>query len=200
MALQIVSCMCNSSSTHIQSSLAFPSYLIPSIYIFIHQGCGGGNSSHVRTFLHGGMRLTVSVVSLPVDQELAGDGQLWFWARPKGLQSEPLPSIYRTLLSPDAKCISLGQFLDLSCNARYLQVFDRQLHLEFVRYFGYGRTVACVYQDRIRPYSISLPRLKLDCGIQSLVNWLKDSHAELVQASVPYFELYEPFSFAYVNV
>ncbi|GMH44770.1 hypothetical protein BSKO_12722 [Bryopsis sp. KO-2023] len=144
-------------------------------------GCGGGNSSHVRTFLHGGMRLTVSVVSLPHDKELPGEGELWFWARPKGLGPKPLASIRRILLSPDAKCLSLGQFLDLSCNTPYLEVFGRQLHLEFVRYFGYGRTVACVYQDRIRPNTVSRPKIKLECGLPMQVLWLKEAGNELLK-------------------
>lgn len=135
----------------------------------------------MRTFLHGGMRLTVSVVSLPCEKELPGESQIWFWARPKGFSSEPLPSVRRILLSEDTKCMSLGQFLDLSCNTQHLEVLGRQLHLEFVRYFGYGRTVACVYQDRIRPYALSLPDLELECSMRNVLQWLKESAAELFQ-------------------
>ncbi|CAD7700705.1 unnamed protein product [Ostreobium quekettii] len=147
----------------------------------LHQDCHGGNSSHVRTFLHGGMRITMSVVSLPPDKELQGPGQLWFWARPKGLGKCPLGSVRRIPLSPDAMRLSFGQFLDLSCNSNFLQAFDRQLHLEFVRYFGYGRTVACVYQDRFQPYEVLIPPQELSYCNNNQLLWMMESANELMQ-------------------
>ncbi|CAD7699745.1 unnamed protein product [Ostreobium quekettii] len=143
--------------------------------------CHGGNSSHVRTFLHGGMRITMSVVSLPPDKELQNSGQLWFWARPKGLGRQPLATVRRVLLSPDAMRVSFGAFLDLSCNSNFLQVFDRQLHLEFVRYFGYGRTVACVYQDRFQPYELHIPPRELCYSNDNQLMWMTECGNELMQ-------------------
>lgn len=126
------------------------------------------------------MRITMSVVSLPPEKELQGP-TLWFWARPKGLGNEPLTSVRRIQLSTDGMCMSFGEFLDVSCNSRFLQVFDRQLHLEFVRYFGYGRTVACVYQDRFQPYEVLIPPHELHYSTESQLMWVYDGANELLQ-------------------
>lgn len=49
------------------------------------QGCGGGNSSHTLTFLHGAVRLTISVISLPCELAYPNpETDVWFWSRPKG--------------------------------------------------------------------------------------------------------------------
>eukprot|EP00803_Ostreobium_quekettii_P003607 evm.model.scf_978.2 EVM.evm.TU.scf_978.2 scf_978:28772-45132(+) len=144
-------------------------------------GCWGGNSSHVRTFLHGGMRITLSVVSLPPHEALQNSGQVWFWARPKGLSRQPLTSVRRVPLSPDAMRLSFGAFLDLSCNSNFLQVFNRQLHLEFVRYFGYGRTVVCVYQDRFQSYELHIPPWNLCYNNDNQLLWIIECGDELMQ-------------------
>lgn len=135
----------------------------------------------MRTYLHGGMRITMSVVSLPAEKELEGPGNIWFWARPKGLGSEPLSAVRRIQLSTDGMAMSFGEFLDLSCNSRFLQVFDRQLHLEFVRYFGYGRTVACVYQDRFQPYEVLIPPRQLQYNNDRQLLWVNEGVNELLQ-------------------
>lgn len=49
-------------------------------------GCGDGVTCHVRTFLHGGCRITMSIATLPSHDALPGEerGQVWTWLRPKG--------------------------------------------------------------------------------------------------------------------
>lgn len=104
------------------------------------QGCGGGNSSHTLTFLHGAVRLTISVISLPCELAYPNpETDVWFWSRPKGgllalvaqlvlncvlagVHSQPMATVSQTLLSEDAKSISLGQFLQLMCNTQDLKV------------------------------------------------------------------------------
>lgn len=64
-------------------------------------GCGDGAPAHVRTYAHGGGLLTITVGRLPLNQALPGGeaGQLWFWARPRGVRpalARPLPSPVQT--------------------------------------------------------------------------------------------------------
>jgi hypothetical protein len=49
-------------------------------------GCGDGVTCHVRTFLHGSCRITMSIATLPSHDALPGEerGQVWTWLRPKG--------------------------------------------------------------------------------------------------------------------
>ena len=49
-----------------------------------------------------------------------------------------MQAVRRVLLSPDALCLSLGHFLELSFDAPHLKIQGRSLHGSFVRYFGTG--------------------------------------------------------------
>lgn len=53
-------------------------------------GCGDGVTCHVRTFLHGSCRLTMSIATLPSNEALPGEdrGQVWTWLRPRGATAE----------------------------------------------------------------------------------------------------------------
>ncbi len=50
-----------------------------------------------------------------------------------------MQAVRRVPLSPDALCLSLGHFLELSFGAPHLRVHGRSLHGGFVRYFGTGK-------------------------------------------------------------
>jgi hypothetical protein len=47
-------------------------------------------TAHVRTFLHGGARITLSIATLPGAEALPGEdrGVVWTWLRPKGSNAE----------------------------------------------------------------------------------------------------------------
>ena len=49
-----------------------------------------------------------------------------------------MQAVRRVLLSSEALCLSLGQFLELSFGTPHLRVNGRSLHGGFVRYFGTG--------------------------------------------------------------
>lgn len=147
-------------------------------------GCGGGNSSHHRTFRHGPVRLTISVVSLPPAKAYANPStDVWFWARPKGVSAQPMSTVSKILLSDDAKCMSLGQFLQLMCSTPHLKVFGRRFFLEHIIYFGYGRTVACIYGVRCRLKPIYPPRMTMEYNLERQLKWLSDSSEQLIEES-----------------
>lgn len=71
--------------------------------------CGDNATHHLKTFLHGCMRVTLSVTVLP-SQELPGAdrGQIWVWARPLNADLAAAAGVRRVALSPEASCLSFG--------------------------------------------------------------------------------------------
>ncbi len=80
--------------------------------------CGDPATHHLKTFLHGRTRVTLSVTVVPAAQALPGAerGQIWVWARPLYGDAVPDPAVRRVPLSQDACCLSFGE--GLSCQWR----------------------------------------------------------------------------------
>ncbi|GAX78095.1 hypothetical protein CEUSTIGMA_g5537.t1 [Chlamydomonas eustigma] len=156
-------------------------------------GCGEGVTAHVRTFLHGIGRITLSIATLPHGEALAGEDkqQVWLWTRPKGRGSELKAAVRRVPLSPEASSISLGHFLQLCFTAESLNLAGMPLNHDFVRYFGIGRNVMCLYQDRIAPYCIQLPDTQLQYSLLAQVKWLRQEGADLALEAGEAFEVLE---------
>lgn len=76
--------------------------------------CGDSATHHLKTFLHGCMRVTLSVTVLS-NQELPGveRAQIWVWARPLNADSASAAGVRRVPLSSEASCLSFGK--DASC-------------------------------------------------------------------------------------
>ena len=72
--------------------------------------CGDPATHHLKTFLHGRTRVTLSVTVVPAAQALpdADRGQIWVWARPLVGDVTPDPAVRRVRLSQDAGCLSFG--------------------------------------------------------------------------------------------
>ena len=75
--------------------------------------CGDPATHHLKTFLHGRTRVTLSVTVVPAPQALPGAerGQIWVWARPLYGDAVPDPAVRRVPLSQDACCLSFGKRL-----------------------------------------------------------------------------------------
>ena len=73
--------------------------------------CGDPATHHLKTFLHGRTRVTLSVTVVPAAQALpdADRGQIWVWARPLVGDTVPNPAVRRVRLSQDAGCLSFGE-------------------------------------------------------------------------------------------
>lgn len=70
------------------------------LYSIFLQGCGGGNSSHQLTFIHGAVRFAITVISLPPEKAYANPKtDIWFWSRPKGVYA-----FNRSLTFHDRRC------------------------------------------------------------------------------------------------
>lgn len=163
--------------------------------------CGESMVNHVRTFLFATCRLIVSTAMLPPGSTLPGEDkkQMWLWLRPKaprldasgGGTAPPQPVVYRVPMSPDSAAISLGQFLHLSFAAEALEVLDRSVHQDYVRYFGMGRVAVCMYEDRVCPYYMCLPGLVMHYNLHAQLKWLKQEAAELCQEANDAFDTVE---------
>ena len=55
-----------------------------------------------------------------------------------------MQAVRRVPLSPDALCLSLGQFLELAFGAHDLKIHGKSLHGGFVRYLGMGEPSSSV--------------------------------------------------------
>ncbi|KAL3149135.1 hypothetical protein ABBQ32_001972 [Trebouxia sp. C0010 RCD-2024] len=155
----------------------------------LHAACGDGVTAHLRTFLHSKGRVTLSVSQTPAGRELPGSdkGQVWFWARPSKVDAEEMQAVRRVLLSPEALCLSLGHFLELSFGAPHLRVHGRSLHGGFVRYFGTGTSILCFQYEAISPNTVMVPsrRLRLQRDVQH--SWLHREVDELAQEAAAAF-------------
>ncbi|DBA97431.1 hypothetical protein WJX77_010396 [Trebouxia sp. C0004] len=153
--------------------------------------CGDGVTAHLRTFLHNRGRMTLSVSQLPGGKELPGSdkGQVWFWARPLQVEAAQMQEVRRVLLSPDALCLSLGHFLELSFGAPRLRIQGRSLHGSFVRYFGTGNTILCFHHEEICPNTVLVPArcLRVQRDVQH--SWLHQELEEFAQEAAAAFSV-----------
>ncbi|DBB09234.1 TPA: hypothetical protein ACH3X3_007818 [Trebouxia sp. C0006] len=153
--------------------------------------CGDGVTAHLRTFLHNRGRVTLSVSQLPGGKELPGSdkGQVWFWARPLQVDAAHMQAVRRVLLSPDALCLSLGHFLELSFGAPHLRIQGRSLHGSFVRYFGTGSTILCFHHEEICPNTVLVPArcLRVQRDVQH--SWLHQELEDFAQEAAAAFSV-----------
>eukprot|EP00983_Pelagomonas_calceolata_P084245 1156319-Pelagomonas_calceolata.AAC.17 len=73
----------------------------------------------------------------------------------------------------------------LTFTADALDVGGRCLHHDFVRYFGLGRSVICMYQDRITPYTVLMPKLACVYGLPAQLKWLRQEVSPISSCSCP---------------
>lgn len=86
--------------------------------------------------------------------------------------SHPIASAGRVPLSPEASCLSLAHFFELSFGARYLELQGRSLHTQFARYFGLGQLVACFLHEEVECNDVVLPPPELSCQAALQQEWL----------------------------
>ena len=101
----------------------------------------------------------------------------------------PVASAGRIPLSPEASCLSLAHFFELSFGALYLELHGRPLHTQFARYFGLGQLVACFHYEEVECNNVTLPPAELACQTALQQEWLTveiDSLIEVCRASSYY--------------
>ncbi|XP_010937259.1 1-phosphatidylinositol-3-phosphate 5-kinase FAB1B [Elaeis guineensis] len=131
--------------------------------------CDMPSEAHVHCYTHHQGSLTISVRKLP-EILLKGerDGKIWMWHRclrcPRN--SGFPPATRRVVMSDAAWGLSLGKFLELSFSnhaaASRVASCGHSLHRDCLRFYGFGKMVACFRYASIDVHSVYLPPPKLD--------------------------------------
>lgn len=135
--------------------------------------CEMPSEAHVHCYTHRQGSLTISVRKLP-DILLPGerDGKIWMWHRclrcPR-INGFP-PATRRVVMSEAAWGLSFGKFLELSFSnhaaASRVATCGHSLHRDCLRFYGYGKMVACFRYASINLHCVYLPPPKLDFSYQ----------------------------------
>ncbi|KAG1366384.1 1-phosphatidylinositol-3-phosphate 5-kinase FAB1A [Cocos nucifera] len=133
------------------------------------RSCDMPSEAHVHCYTHHQGSLTISVREIP-EIPLPGerDGKIWMWHRclrcPRN-NAFP-PATRRVMMSDAAWGLSFGKFLELSFSshaaASRVASCGHSLHRDCLRFYGFGKMVACFRYASIDVHSVYLPPPKLD--------------------------------------
>ncbi|KAL6560021.1 hypothetical protein OROGR_005138 [Orobanche gracilis] len=142
--------------------------------------------AHVQCYTHRQGTLTISVKKLP-EIILPGekDGKIWMWHRclrcPRA-NGFP-PATRRIVMSDAAWGLSFGKFLELSFSnhaaASRVASCGHSLHRDCLRFYGFGKMVACFRYASIDVHSVYLPPHKLEFNYESQ-EWIQRELNEVV--------------------
>ncbi|XP_062087941.1 1-phosphatidylinositol-3-phosphate 5-kinase FAB1B isoform X2 [Humulus lupulus] len=138
------------------------------------QSCDMPSEAHVQCYTHRQGTLTISVkklseILLPGEKE----GKIWMWHRclrcPR-INGFP-PATRRIVMSDAAWGLSFGKFLELSFSnhaaASRVASCGHSLHRDCLRFYGFGKMVACFRYASINVLSVYLPPQKLDFNYEN---------------------------------
>ncbi|XP_075523297.1 1-phosphatidylinositol-3-phosphate 5-kinase FAB1B-like isoform X1 [Primulina tabacum] len=133
------------------------------------RSCEMPAESHVQCYTHLQGTLTISVKKLP-EILLRGEkeGKIWMWHRClKCPRTNGFPPATRRIVMSDAAWgLSFGKFLELSFSnhaaASRVASCGHSLHRDCLRFYGFGKMVACFRYASIDVHSVYLPPSKLD--------------------------------------
>ncbi|XAR51301.1 1-phosphatidylinositol-3-phosphate 5-kinase [Bertholletia excelsa] len=148
--------------------------------------CDMPSEAHVHCYTHRQGTLTISVKKLP-EFLLPGEkeGKIWMWHRclkcPR-INGFP-PATQRVLMSDAAWGLSFGKFLELSFSnhaaASRVASCGHSLHRDCLRFYGFGKMVACFRYASICVHSVYLPPHKLKFNYENQ-DWIQKEMNEVV--------------------
>ncbi|XP_058108698.1 1-phosphatidylinositol-3-phosphate 5-kinase FAB1B [Magnolia sinica] len=157
------------------------------------RSCEMPTEAHVHCYTHRQGSLTISVKKLP-DNALPGehDGKIWMWHRclrcPRA-NGFP-PATRRIVMSDAAWGLSFGKFLELSFSnhaaASRVASCGHSLHRDCLRFYGFGKMVACFRYASIDVHSVYLPPPKLDFNYEHQ-DWIQKEADELAERAELFF-------------
>eukprot|EP00250_Pteridium_aquilinum_P016210 c23003_g1_i1 orf=182-4825(-) len=147
--------------------------------------CGEPKDAHVDCYTHRQGSLTISVHKQ--SQALAGEneGKIWMWHRClKCPRVHGIPPASRRLVMSDAAWgLSFGKFLELSFSnlsaASRVASCGHSLHRDCLRFYGFGKMVACLRYSTVNVYSVCLPPSKLEFHCFEHQEWLQQEIREI---------------------
>ncbi|KAE8714064.1 hypothetical protein F3Y22_tig00110201pilonHSYRG00174 [Hibiscus syriacus] len=131
--------------------------------------CEMPSEAHVHCYTHRQGSLIIFVKKLP-DPPLPGEreGKIWMWHRClRCPRINGFPPATRRVVMSDAAAwgLSFGNFLELSFSnhaaASRVASCGHSLHRDCLRFYGFGRMVACFRYASINVHSVYLPPSKL---------------------------------------
>ncbi|CAK7356447.1 unnamed protein product [Dovyalis caffra] len=150
------------------------------------RSCEMPSEAHVHCYTHRQGTLTISVKKLP-EILLPGekDGKIWMWHRclrcPR-INGFP-PATRRVVMSDAAWGLSFGKFLELSFSnhaaASRVASCGHSLHRDCLRFYGFGKMVACFRYASINVLSVYLPPSKVDFSFENQ-EWTQKETDEVV--------------------
>ncbi|KAK7821774.1 1-phosphatidylinositol-3-phosphate 5-kinase fab1b [Quercus suber] len=158
------------------------------------RSCGMPSEAHVHCYTHRQGTLTISVKKLQ-ETLLRGEreGKIWMWHRclrcPR-TNGFP-PATRRVVMSDAAWGLSFGKFLELSFSnhaaASRVASCGHSLHRDCLRFYGFGKMVACFRYASIDVHSVYLPPPKLDFNYKNQ-DWIQKEIDEVQWSQVWNFE------------
>ncbi|KAK9274873.1 hypothetical protein L1049_022127 [Liquidambar formosana] len=161
------------------------------------RSCEMPSEAHVHCYTHRQGSLTISVKKLP-EFLLPGEreGKIWMWHRclrcPR-TNGFP-PATRRVVMSDAAWGLSFGKFLELSFSnhaaASRVASCGHSLHRDCLRFYGFGRMVACFRYASIDVHSVYLPPPKLEFNYDNQ-EWIqKEANEVRNRAELLFTEVY----------
>ncbi|MQL80211.1 hypothetical protein Taro_012653, partial [Colocasia esculenta] len=149
--------------------------------------CDMPSEAHVHCYTHRQGSLTISVKKLP-DLSLPGerDGKIWMWHRClRCPRVNKIPQATRRVVMSDAAWgLSFGKFLELSFSnhaaTSRVASCGHSLHRDCLRFYGFGKMVACFRYASIDVHSVYLPPPKLDFKYQHQ-GWIQKEADEVAE-------------------
>ncbi|KAH7433884.1 hypothetical protein KP509_07G091000 [Ceratopteris richardii] len=149
--------------------------------------CGELKDAHVDCYTHRQGSLTISVHEQ--NESLGGkdEGKIWMWHRclkcPR-VDGIP-PATHRVVMSDAAWGLSFGKFLELSfsnhASASRVASCGHSLHRDCLRFYGFGRMVACIRYSPVHVYTVYLPPSELDFCYFEHQEWLLQEMEEIAK-------------------
>ncbi|KAJ7980516.1 1-phosphatidylinositol-3-phosphate 5-kinase [Quillaja saponaria] len=159
--------------------------------------CEMPSEAHVHCYTHRQGSLTISVKKLPEFLSPGErEGKIWMWHRclkcPR-INGFP-PATRRVVMSDAAWGLSFGKFLELSFSnhaaASRVANCGHSLHRDCLRFYGFGRMVACFRYASIDLHSVYLPPPKLEFNCENQ-DWLQKEANEVRNMSeILFMEVY----------
>ncbi|KAH9305646.1 hypothetical protein KI387_010050 [Taxus chinensis] len=161
--------------------------------------CDAPAEAHVHCYTHQQGSLTISVKSLD-ETVLPGEreGKIWMWhlcVKCACKTRNPHPT-RRVVMSEAARGLSFGKFLELSFSnhaaASRAASCGHSLHRDCLRFYGFGRMVACFRYAPIHVYSVHLPPPKLEFNDPNQQEWLRKEASDVEEmAGLLFAELFD---------
>ncbi|KAF5187379.1 1-phosphatidylinositol-3-phosphate 5-kinase FAB1A [Thalictrum thalictroides] len=150
------------------------------------RSCEMPSEAHVHCYTHRQGSLTISVKKLP-EFLLPGEreGKIWMWHRclrcPR--KNGFPPATRRVVMSDAAWGLSFGKFLELSFSnhaaASRVASCGHSLHRDCLRFYGFGKMVACFRYASIDVHSVYLPPAQLEFNYKNH-EWIQNEANEVV--------------------